>query len=334
MTGPPTTHSEHGPDDLCAAGTDLYTRALREGRVSASQAAATPCLTAFGLLQPSVGEPDRLEPVAPAVALHRMLDASAQRVAEERRREARLSAVFEPLMRVDGRRTAGADAGAVRVLSGIPQINEAISDAMADATNELLCVQPNAHYGDRRGRLSQHLSLRRDQDMLDRGGRIRTLYQHTQRHLPLVRARYEQLRGDAEARSLDEVTDRLIVVDRRVAFIPADDEATLALEVRHPALITYFVTTFERLWRLATPMHPQAAPRPSLNGVTPRQRTIASLLVEGHTDTDIADRLGMNVRTARVHIAKLAATLGSESRAQLGYLIAESRILKQEDAEQ
>ncbi|MCU8595182.1 helix-turn-helix transcriptional regulator, partial [Streptomyces sp. A13(2022)] len=53
------------------------------------------------------------------------------------------------------------------------------------------------------------------------------------------------------------------------------------------------------------------------------------LLVEGHTDTDIADRLGMNVRTARVHIAKLATTLGSESRAQLGYLIGQSGILDQ-----
>jgi hypothetical protein len=38
----------------------------------------------------------------------------------------------------------------------------------------------------------------------------------------------------------------------------------------------------------------------------------------------------MNVRTARVHIAKLAATLGSESRAQLGYLIGRSGILDQE----
>ncbi|MFF4915851.1 helix-turn-helix transcriptional regulator [Streptomyces tendae] len=327
-------HHEHGPEDLCATGTALYAQALREGRVSALDAAATPCLTAYGLLQPSVGDLDWLEPVAPAVALHQMLDASAQRVAEERRWEARLTAAFEPLMQVDGRRTAGADAAAVRVLSGIPQINEAISNAMADAANELLCIQPNIHYGDRRGQASQHLSLRRDQAMLDRGGRIRTLYQHTQRHLPLVRARYEQLRGDAEARSLDEVTDRLIIVDRSIAFIPANTDRSLALEVRHPALVAYFVTTFERLWRLATPMHPQAAQRPSLNGVTPRQRTIASLLVEGHTDTDIAERLGMNVRTARVHIAKLAATLGSESRAQLGYLIAESRILGQREDEQ
>lgn len=35
----------------------------------------------------------------------------------------------------------------------------------------------------------------------------------------------------------------------------------------------------------------------------------------------------MNVRTCRAHIAKLATALGSGSRAQLGYLIAQSGIL-------
>ncbi|MEZ7004928.1 LuxR C-terminal-related transcriptional regulator [Streptomyces sp. AD55] len=323
-------HPGHGPEDLCPAGTELYARALREGRLPAAQAGPAPCLAEFGLLQPAVGAPSWLEPVAPAVALHRLLAASAHRVAGERRREARLAETFEPLMRIDGRRTAGEDTGALRVLSGLPTINQAIGEAMAEATAELLCVQPASHYSGRRGEVMHEVSLRRDQAMLDRGARIRALYQHTQRHLPLVRARYEQLRGDAEARSLDEVTDRLIVVDRRVAFIPAEEDATLALEVRHPALLSYFTTVFERLWRLATPMYPRAAPLPSLGGVTPRQRAIAALLVEGHTDTAIAARLGMNVRTARVHIAKLAATLGSESRAQLGYLIGRSGILDPE----
>jgi DNA-binding NarL/FixJ family response regulator len=77
-------------------------------------------------------------------------------------------------------------------------------------------------------------------------------------------------------------------------------------------------------------MFPETVTQPTLNGVTPRQRAIAALLVEGHTDAVIADRLGMNVRTARVHIAKLAATLGSESRAQLGYLIGRSGIVEPE----
>ncbi len=80
-------------------------------------------------------------------------------------------------------------------------------------------------------------------------------------------------------------------------------------------------------------MHPEAVQPPTLNGITPRRRAIASLLVEGHTDAVIGDRLGMNVRTARVHIAELAATPGSESRAQLGYLIGQSGILDQEPPE-
>lgn len=52
--------------------------------------------------------------------------------------------------------------------------------------------------------------------------------------------------------------------------------------------------------------------------------------MEGHTDSAIADRLGLNIRTARLHIAKLAAQLGSESRAQLGYLIGRSGILERQ----
>ncbi|MCW8100801.1 helix-turn-helix transcriptional regulator [Streptomyces tauricus] len=324
-------HPAHSVEELCAAGSELYERALREGRIHSEDAEVVPCLVDFGLLQPAVEDPVRLEPVAPVVALHRLLRRSGERIADERRREARLAAVFEPLMRVDGRRTATADTPMINVLSGSKQINQAITEAMAHASRELLTVQPHTHTGERRYQ-AEAIALDRDQALLDRGARIRTLYQHTVRHSPTVLARYEQLKGDIETRSLDEVTDRLIVTDRTVAFIPADKDGSLALEVRHPALVGYLVTTFDRLWRLATPMYPEAVRRPSLKGVTPRQRAIATLLVEGHTDAAVAERLGLNVRTARAHIAKLAETLGSESRAQLGYLIGRSGIL--DDSEQ
>jgi DNA-binding CsgD family transcriptional regulator len=320
-------HEDHGAEDLCPAGTRLYEQALRDGRIAAAHTRQAPCLLRFGLLEPSVEDVALLEPVPPVVALHRLLRTSAARVAEERARETRLAETFERLMRVDGRRTIPTQTPALRLLSGTERINEAITEAVEDARHELLCVQPNTHYSGPRGERAHVVAMARDQALLDRGGRIRTLYQHTQRHLPLVLARYEQLRGDVEARTLDEVTDRLIVVDRTVAFVPAGKDALMALEVRHPALISYFSTTFDRLWRLATPMYPKAAQPPSPNGITPRQQAIARLLVEGHTDAVIADRLGMNIRTARVHIAKLAATLGSDSRAQLGYLIARSGIL-------
>ncbi|MGV4986292.1 helix-turn-helix transcriptional regulator [Streptomyces sp. NRAIS4] len=324
------THREHGVEELCAVGQEVYERALREGRIPAADAADVPCLTDFGLLHPAVDDLGRLEPVPPAAALHRLLRASAARVAEERRREDRLVERFGPLLRMESPRDDGAATPTLRVLSGTERINGAISEAMSEASREVLCIQPNDHHHTERGMAAQAVALDRDQALLDRGGRIRTLYQHTQRHVPLVMARYEHLRGDAEARTLDELPDRCIVVDGSVAFVPAGDDGRLALEVRQPALLRFIVTTFDRLWRLATPMYPQAVRRPSLGGVTPRQRDIAALLVEGHTDAVIADRLGMNIRTARLHIAKLAATLGSDSRAQLGYLIARAGILDQE----
>lgn len=214
-------------------------------------------------------------------------------------------------------------ASAITVLDGLPHINDAIARAAAEAEEELLTVQPG---GSRPPELLAD-ALPREQAMLARGCRMRTLYQHTSRHSLPVLAHYEQLDGDVEVRTLDEITDRLVVLDRAVAFIPAHRGNTRALEVRHPALVDYLVTTFERQWRLATPMFPLAAPEPSDNGFTTRQRAVAGLLIEGLTDTEIAARLGMNVRTARVHIAKLASTLGSSSRAQLGYLIGRSGLL-------
>lgn len=322
MTG---THP-HGAEELCEAGLRLYTHALREGRVSAGDADEVPCLVDLGLLQPDLADLRWLQPISPAFALHRLLRAVEDRIADERRREERLAALFESLVGIDGHRPAAAEAPAIGVLSGLDRIGEAIHRSVAGTSGEVLTIQPVT---DRTHSPAERhaTALDRDQALLDRGGRIRVIYQHTLRHAPSILARYERLNGDVEARTLDEVTQRLIVVDRTVAYIPASKDRTLALEIRQPAVVDFLSTAFDRLWRLATPMYPQAVQQPSPDGITPRQRAIAALLVEGHTDAVIADRLGMNIRTARVHIAKLAATLGSESRAQLGYLIGRSGIL-------
>lgn len=68
MSPPP--HQAHGPEDLCATGTALYERALREGYVRSVDATAAPCLIDFGLMYPAVANLSRLEPVAAVVALH------------------------------------------------------------------------------------------------------------------------------------------------------------------------------------------------------------------------------------------------------------------------
>ncbi|WP_406475329.1 helix-turn-helix transcriptional regulator [Streptomyces sp. NBC_01615] len=323
------THEGHGVEDLCEAGAALYAWALREGRVQQEAAEAAPCLTGFGLLQPDVLDGRWLRPVAPSVALPRLLRTIEEDIAHQRRRETKLTDVFEPFIALGAHVLPGTDPFAITMREGLEQINAHITPLLAESSRELLLIQPGRRPPELMG-----TSVAREQSFLDRGGRMRTLYQHTQRHSPTVLAHYEQLDGDVEVRTLGELKQRLFVLDRTVALIPANADRTTALEIRQPALVDYFATVFEQLWQLATPMFPLATPQPTLNDITPRQHAIASLLVEGHTDAVIADRLGMNIRTARVHIAKLAATLGSESRAQLGYLIAESGILQQQEQQE
>jgi hypothetical protein len=193
------SHPEHGVEDLCPAGTDVYERALREGSVHREDAYAAPCLVDHGLLHPAVEDPRLLEPVAPAVVLHRLLRTSGARIADERRREERLAETFERLMRVDGRRTGPADTAPISVLNGFDRINSAIAEVMSTASQEVLAIQPR-----RRNPESLDLSLdalRQDQTLLDRGGRIRTLYPHALRHQSAVLTRYEQRRPARWTRS-------------------------------------------------------------------------------------------------------------------------------------
>ncbi|MGW1024986.1 LuxR C-terminal-related transcriptional regulator [Streptomyces sp. NPDC002577] len=315
----------HGVAELCEAGLHLYARALREGGVRQQDAGSAPCLIDFGLLHPDLEDMRWLRPTAPSVALPMLLRTIDEEVARQRRRGTKLAETFEPLMELDAEGASQANSPSITVLQGFHRINAAITHALGVSSQELLTIQP----GGQRSPTTLAGALPREQGLLARGARMRTLYQHTSRYSPAILAHYEQLDGDVEVRTLDEVTERLVVLDRAVAFIPGNKDRDVALEIRHPALIAYFVTTFERLWRLATPMFPQAASQPASNGITARQRAIAGLLVEGHTDTSIAERLGMNVRTVRVHIAKLAEKLGSNSRAQLGYLIGQAGILEE-----
>ncbi|QKW07479.1 response regulator transcription factor [Streptomyces sp. NA04227] len=310
----------------CQGALAAYGRALRTGYLPAAEAAFPPCLPESGLFEPDEAEAHGLLPVPPAVALPRLLRKFTEQALTQRRNADRLAETFLPLLALqssrEARRTVSAED--IKLLDGFPRINVAIEEACERASRELLTIQPG---GGTRAPETLAQALVRDRALLARGARMRTLYQHTARHHLSVHAYYEELKGDAEVRTLDEVSERLVMFDREVAFVPANKDRTLALEVRHPILIDYFVTTFQRLWRLATPMHPIAAPLPTTEGITARQRAIAELLVEGETDTRIAQRLGMNVRTCRTHIANLATTLGSHSRAQLGYLIGRSGIL-------
>lgn len=316
----------HAVTELCEPGSRLYANALRGGRVSREEAEAAPCLMELALLHPDPDDKGWLRPVPPAIALAQRLHPIERDIAERRRLSIRLTDVFEPFMAL-GTQVVTTDRS-ITVLEGSERINDALNLATSQCRTEMITIQPS---DDRFSERSLIQGLERDKPLIERGVRIRTLYQHTARYSPEKRAYVEQLaNGRVEYRTIDEVVERLIVCDESVAFIPARDDQQVALELRQPGLVRYLIKMFEFMWSRSVPLTAGAPYETAPGGITDIQHSIAKLLVEGHVDEAIARRLGMNVRPCRAHIAKLAATLGSGSRAQLGYLIAQSGILQQE----
>ncbi|ATL29258.1 Cys-tRNA(Pro) deacylase YbaK [Streptomyces formicae] len=281
-----------------------------------------PCLMDTALLHPDPDDADWLIPVLPSAALTQRLQPIEREIREQRRLAIELADVFEPFMAI----TAHAEptTQGLTVLEGGDRIGAVIERATAECRSEILTVQP----GGGRSEDSLTEAMKRGQTVLDRGIMMRTLYQHTVRHSQGTLAYAARMaQGNVQIRTLEELVDRLMIFDRTVALIPARADRQAALELRHPGLVEYLAKVFEQQWNRATPLVEEVPYPPSTDGITGVQRTIAKLLVEGHVDEAIARRLGMNVRTCRAHIAKIAAALGSGSRAQLGYLIAQSGIL-------
>ncbi|MET8826419.1 helix-turn-helix transcriptional regulator [Streptomyces sp. NPDC004610] len=311
--------------ELCEEGSRLYAAALRGGRIARTEAEAAPCLMEFALLHPDPDDPEWLRPVPPAIALAQRLNPLEREIAERRRTSVELTDIFEPFMSLATQTTTATPS--LTVLEGFERINAALDLATAQCQTEMLTVQP----GGRRLETTLLQGLERDKALTDRGVRIKTLYQHTARHSPETLAYTAQFTDNkVEYRTIDELVERLIICDETVAFIPTRDDRAVALELRHPGLVRYLIKVFEFMWSRAVPLSTGAPYETAPDGITDVQHTIAKLLVEGHVDEAIARRLGMNVRTCRAHIAKLATALGSGSRAQLGYLIAQSGLLEKE----
>jgi len=311
--------------ELCPEGSRLYATALSSGRISRAEVEPAPCLLEFALLHPDPDDAGWLRPVPPSIALAQQIQPLEREIQDRRRLTLDLADAFQPFLALSAQKPATTHA--ITVLEGPARIAAALDVAVAEARTEVLTVQPG-------GSRPEHIlsqALERSKPLIERGLSMRTLYQHTVRHSQSTFAYVDQMAGaKIEIRTLEQLIERLIICDDTVAFIPAQDDNQVALELRHPGLVQYLIKVFEHLWQRATPLMDEVPYESTPEGITGVQRSIAKLLIEGHVDEAIARRLGMNVRTCRAHIARLAAALGSGSRAQLGYLIAQSGILERD----
>jgi DNA-binding CsgD family transcriptional regulator/sugar-specific transcriptional regulator TrmB len=204
---------------------------------------------------------------------------------------------------------------AVRVLDDVDQIRLQLADASRLCESEVLTMQP----GGGRAENELHDARTRDVEMLERGVEMKIIYQHTARNDVPTRGYVREVaaRG-AQVRTSNEIFDRMIIFDRRVAFVPHEmPGGSLGAAVIHePAMVGLLQRIHEHLWRSASVFDPkEAAYGETFDEV---RATILELLASGLKDEVIARRLGMSARTCRRHISRLMSELSAASRFQAG----------------
>jgi hypothetical protein len=324
-------HGHYGPEErelLETAAARVYADAVDRGFLSPDDPRladgtegrkALDLLVDIGLLRVQDGT-GHYVPMDPASIQSQIVVPLGQQGADLLAESARWADAFADLGQTY-RASSRAATSAVTEIHGIDNINNFIHAAVTDSRSELLTAQPHGR------RPAPTLAVAEDRDVkaLERGVKMRTLYQHSARHSPATRDYVADVtaRG-AQVRTLDEFFRRLIVVDRQVAIIPASDNHEVAVAIHDRSLIAYLVDIFERSWERAQPFNVSGSLAERHIAADVRAMTIR-LLVEGHSDPASAKRLGVSTRTYAGYIAALKDEYGVETRFQLGYAMGRDR---------
>ena len=259
--------------------------------------------------------------VDPATVQSRIVAPLGQRGAELLAESSDWAKAFGSLAQA-WRRSPHAGRGPFTEIHGPDAISSYIAGVVADAETELLTAQPQT------GRDAPTLAAAalRDTAALERGVKMRTLYQHSARRSSVTHKYVAAVtaRG-AEVRTLDEFFNRIIVVDRRLAVIPGKSGLAVAMAIREPSMVAYLVDIFERTWERARPFTNRETSM--MKDIAAEQRAMTiRMLIEGHADPVSAKRLGVSPRTYAGYVADLKEEYEAETRFQLGYTMGQQGV--------
>jgi hypothetical protein len=302
--------------------TKLYEEICQRGGLAASDHRITEggelrgafdLLVEMGLLSYD-SEQDLWSPEDPASVQSRVVSPLSQQAAQLLSESSQWNAAFGSLAQSFRRAPQASASRSITYLRGTV-ITSFLEQLLGECEEEMLTAQPQAG---RDPRFLANAALR-DIGLLERGAKMRTLYQHSARRSSVTHKYVAAVtaRG-AEVRTLDEFFNRMIVVDRRVAVIPHQDQVGVAVVVREPAVVDYLVDVFERSWERARPFTNRDTSL--LKDIAAEQRAMTMrMLIEGHSDPVSAKRLGVSPRTYAGYVADLKAEYEAETRFQLGY---------------
>ncbi len=316
---------QYGPEKrklLESAAGRVYNNAVAHGRLSVDD----PQLREGGELRPAldllvdiglliVDDPGaHYLPVDPSTVQPRVVVPLSRQGADLLNESASWAEAFADLGQTY-RRANRSDGAPITEVRGLTQIGNYLQALVTDARSEILAAQP---YGRRpAGELAE--AENRDLRALERGVRMRTLYQHSARQSSATREYVaEMCAHGAEVRTLDEFFKRLIIVDREVAVIPGRADHEVALALRERSLVEYLVDIYDRSWERGRPFTGHEARNEKSIADDVRAMTIR-MLVEGHSDPASAKRLGVSTRTYAGYIAALKDEYGVQTRFQLGH---------------
>ena len=327
----------YGPDERAlfeGAGTELFEELVTSGGLPAEDprllkggrwADALDQLREMGLARLS-SDSARWEAQDPSTAQSRVVSPLGQEGARLLSESSQWAHAFGTLTHAWKRAPQAVGTGPFTYLER-DQIEPFIAGLVADCEEEVLTAQPQSI----RNTKDLPNALLRDTALLERGAKIRTLYQHSARRNNVTREYVAQVtaRG-GEVRTLDEFFNRMIIVDRQVAIIPSKETHNIALAVREPAVVAYLVDVFERSWERGRPFTSREAS--VMKDIASEQRSMTlRMLIEGHSDPVSAKRLGVSPRTYAGYISDLKEEFESETRFQLGYTIGRMGITGRDD---
>lgn len=216
---------------------------------------------------------------------------------------------------------------AVRVVEAPTTVVAELDAAASRCREEVLTIQPGG------GRRADTLrsAITRDRAMLASGVAMRVLYQHTARTNAATRNYVREVTdAGAQVRTTVELPERLIIFDRRTAFVPmprSGAEPPGAVIVDEPALVSYLCRSFEAAWQSGTEFDPDHV-QYELSGDDLRT-SILRLMALGQKDAMIARKVGLSTRSARRYISAITDELGATSRFQAGVRAAQLGLVEE-----
>jgi DNA-binding CsgD family transcriptional regulator len=315
-----------GGDDVDDDVAELYRYAVRVGRISSCDDAATalrrPVNTIFssaaslmelGLLRTDTATGHGLVPVSAELAAARLITPIEQ--AMFARREL-VDQLRERIQTVTRGQSSTDQVGVIDGLEGLSEIRGMMKLAADACRDEALVLRSS---GDQEEAAEAVLDA--CYSVLAPTVALRVICPHGERVSFDSRARAKRL-ADAGAaiRTASQVPRTAVVLDRSLAVVltfPDRDGVPSARRVRDATFVRFLVDLFDQMWAGASRFNADE-PAGYAEVADDLQHAVARLMAQGFTDEVVARRLGMSVRTCRRHIAALLHELDSVSRFQAG----------------